>query len=279
MTPSNDLLELKNRIDKAEERVAIFYIDESWLNLEGKKHLILGGITTQDTCETALKVVKLKEIFGLGPFDEVKWNMKSLTQEQRNKLSVGIIGILTADCTALISIVEGEDRQKASEVMGLQVFDFCNQRHIPAFILYLDQGLVPKLEIFEEFLRTKLPIGSKFIGIQSLVSSKDQIIQCCDIFVGLCRLAILHELNKINKIIRVYDEEFKEGIGWHLKDFILLSTRYLLWGKTSLEEFERKGMPYKRSMNLGFRLESTISKETQHILEEKIATVYMGCMH
>ena len=32
-------------------------------------------------------------------------------------------------------------------------------------------------------------------------------------------------------------------------------------------------------MNLGFRIDSTISQETKQILEDKLATVFMGCIY
>jgi hypothetical protein len=205
--------------------------------------------------------------------------MKGLNQEQRIKLSDGIIHILTTDCSGLISIVEGEDRQRAAEVFGLQVFDFCAQHNIPAFILYMDQEMVSREKIFRDFLKTRLPEGPECIGLQSLVSSSEQIIQCCDIFLGLYRLVMLHELKGTKTIIQVYDELLKAEIDWFLPEYIIIYTRYLLWGNTSLEEFEKTGFPYKKAMGLGFRLKSTISEETKHLLEEKIATVYMGCMH
>ncbi len=261
------------------EKPAFLYADESWIEIEGKNHLILGAITPKDPGETTLKMVKLKESFGLSPFDEVKWNMKGLDQEQRIKLSDGIIHILTTDCSGLISIVEGEDKQQAAKVLGLQVFDFCAQQKIPAFVLYMDEEMVPKQQIFRDFLKKRLPEGPKCIGLQSLISSSEQVIQCCDIFLGLYRLVMLHELKGKRKLIQIYDEGLQDEIEWSLTEYIIIYTRYLLWGNTSLEEFEKTGFPYKRAMGLGFRLESTISEETKHLLEEKIATVYMGCMH
>jgi hypothetical protein len=75
-----------------------------------------------------------------------------------------------------------------------------------------------------------------------------------------------------------FDEE-----KWSLSDYVVLSTRGQLWGESKIREIEGEqdkeiNHPFHCSMNLGFRIESTISQGTKQILEDKLATVYLGCL-
>lgn len=88
---------------------------------------------------------------------------------------------------------------------------------------------------------------------------------------------------------KVYDFAFDEdGAGcenWSLSDYVIITTRGQLWGSKEIRVFEPSEdgeighLPFHCSMDLGFRLESTISDEAKKLLEERIATVYMGCLH
>src|SRR6266571_5306296 len=101
-------------------RIAFIYADESLIEIEGKKHIIVGAIHPDDPGKKAIEVVRLKERNGLGPLDEIKWNTKGLTKDQRERLTNGIINILNF-CTGFIALVEGEDKQKATEILTLQI--------------------------------------------------------------------------------------------------------------------------------------------------------------
>ncbi len=266
---------------KTESKTIYFFADESWVDIEGKKHLILGSVVPSNLNETCYKIYKLKQKIGISPLNEVKWNMKGLTEEQRIELSNGMIEILVNDCVGMISVVETEDKQYASQTLVKQIHDYCKKTNVSAYILHIDQDLVPKLQVLEDFIKSNLIGEPDCIGLQSLISSKDQMIQCCDIFIGLLRTVMVHLLNEVDKKICYIDEGLDETVELDLTDYILLSTRYVIWGDTSItiEDLENGALPYKRSMGLGFRLVSSISEETKALLENQVATVYMGCMH
>ena len=264
-----------------EAKASYFFVDESWVEIEGKKHLVLGAIVSQDLSRTCHKIYCLKQKLGISPLEEIKWNMKGLTEDQRIELSSGIINILVNDCTAMFSLVETVDKLDAAKVLVKQIHDFCKISKIPAYILHIDQDLVPKPHILEDFIKSNLTDKPECIGFQSLISSKDQMIQCCDIFIGLFRTVMVHLLNNVDRKISFYDDGLDETIKSNLTDYILLSTRYVIWGDSSMtiEEFNRGDMPYKRSLGLGVRLVSSISDKAKDLLEKQVATVYMGCLH
>jgi len=256
------------------------FVDETWIEIEGKKHIMLGAISTENPGHLAHEVSRLKSSIGLKPFDEIKWNSANFNQGQRNRLSEGIIRLIR-DCTGLISIVEGSDRQKASELFADQVIDYCSANEFPAYFLALDHGLIPKPDKLAEFVsRSHAPTC---IGLSTLDSRYDQVIQCADVFVGFFRAAIRQELGAALKLIPNTDESFEDiRIAWTLTEYVILGTRGMLWGQT--DTLDDRGFvyyehPMHRAMGLGFRLHSTITQEVRNLLEKNIATVYMGCLH
>lgn len=261
---------------KSDKRIAWIYADESEIEIEGKPHLIIGAIHPRDPGDLALRVFELKEKLGFRPFDEVKWNMKKTkaTKEQRYALSNGILSTLMWGCTGLISIVEGRDRQRAVEYLALQICDYL--KGTDAYILNLDEGLLPNPDAFIKASERDADMSPRCIGIQNIDSSKDQVLQACDIFVGSFRAAIWSELSGTVKTISWSDDEHDEIT---LTSYVHLGTRHLMWGKMegTPEDIEQGLMPFKHSLGLGFRIQSTVSQETRKKLES-FTTVYMGCL-
>lgn len=257
------------------------FVDESWIDIEDKKHLMIGGLVTKEPGHLAREVTSLKSDLGLKPFDEIKLNYGKYTEDERNRLSDGMIRIVR-DCTGLISIVEGTDRQRAIEFFADQVIDFCAKNDIPDYILALDQGLVPKADRLREFVaRSQPPIC---IGLNILDSRYDQTIQCADVFVGFFRAAIRQKLGAALKYIPNTDESFDDiRSAWTLTEYVTLGTRGMLWGSMDQLDPDRGFVYYEHPMHraagLGFRLHSSVSQDLRDRLEKDIATVYMGCLH
>ena len=256
------------------------FIDESWIDIEDKKHLIIGGLVTREPGHLAYEVKSLKSKLGLKPFDEIKWNSAQYTEEERNRLSDGMIRIIR-ECTGLISIVEGTDKQKAIEFFAQQIIDYCTKNEIADYLLALDQGLIPKkADKLREFVTRSQPPAC--IGLNIVDSRYDQNIQCADVFIGFFRAAIRQELGAAMKFIPNTDESFEGRRAWTLAKYVTLWTRGMLWGTT--DELDHRGFvyyehPMHRAMGLGFRLHSSISQTIRDRLERDIATVYMGCLH
>ena len=265
------------------EKVAYFYVDETLLKIEGKKHVIVGALTPTSPAEASLEMVKVKAELGFAPLDEVKMNTRGLTRDLKIKLTDGVLGIL-GGCTAFISIVEGEDKQIAAEVLALQVLDYCNQNNKKAYFLYFDKDLVPRPREFENYVRRRLTDGANCIGIQHLNSSGEQLVQCCDVFLGLFRLSMEIELG--GRVIKraVYRGSLDEEEEWSLSEYVIVSTRGQVWGEQKMmnvsddPEYEDITYPFHCSMNLGVRIASTISQEIKQTLEDRLATAFMGCL-
>lgn len=256
------------------------FIDESWIDIEDKKHLMIGGLVTREPGNLASEVMSLKSKLGLAPFDEIKWNSAQYTEEARNRLSEGMISIIR-NTTGMISIVEGADKQKAMEFFAEQVIDYCTKNDIANYILALDQGLIQKADKLGEFVTHSHHPAC--IGLNILDSRYDQNIQCADVFVGFFRAAIRQELGATPKFIPNTDESFEDRSAWHLTEYVTLWTRGMLWGTTDELDPDRGFVYYEhpmhRAMGLGFRVYGSASQAVRDRLEQNIATVYMGCLH
>lgn len=249
------------------------YADDSALQIEGKAHCVVGAIIPYRPEQTALAMVQLKRELGLSAFDEAKWNRSGLSKEQRDRLSGGIANILSANVTGLISVLEGTDKQSAAEMLVSQLFDFCNKRRSPAFMLYTDENLVPNLCDLRKYVLQRSG-RVMCLGVESICSSHDQLIQCADVFIGLLRLEILHELRGHSVSITVDDIYEEESVELTLSQYIHVCLRQVLWGR------HKPGSPdVKEAMGLGFRIESSISQRTKRVLKMGVATSYVGCMH
>lgn len=276
-------MSIEENVEQTSQQVAYFFIDETWLEIEGKRHIMVGALTPFSPAQVAVEMVKVKNELGFAALDEVKMNTKGLTRDLKIKLTDGVLSILWS-CTGFVSIIEGNDKQKAAEMVATQLFDYCSQRNIPAYVLYFDNDLVPQKRIFERFVKSNLVTGSNCIGIQHLDSSGEQLIQCCDVFLGLYRLSMEIEFGSRIIMRPVYRESLGVEEEWSLSEYVIISTRGQLWGVRDMQRvYDEPGYedilyPFHRSMNLGFRINSSVSQETKQLLEDKLATVFMGCM-
>jgi hypothetical protein len=265
----------RNWVIEAESQPVFFFADESWIEIEGKKHLVLGALGTSRPGPMANAVAQLKKDLGLEPFDEIKWNSNRYAEPLRHSIGNGILRLIPGS-VGVITIVEGQDKQKAAELLASQIGDCCEYYHIPSYIVNFDHGLINSQREFADFLiRRKHP---PCLGLQVLDSSFDQLIQCTNIFVGFYRTAMKQALGEKVIYIPNTDESFADiRIGWSFLEHVHLWTRGVLWGNE--DEFMQAKDECRRSFGTGFRVHSSISAETKKLLEERIATPYMGCLH
>lgn len=269
--------------EKAASPPLTFYVDDSVINIEGKPHTVLGGVSFAKPNEVALQISKLKMSVGLGPLDEIKWNTKGLSKETRYALSDGIMNIIAyrVGCRAVVTILEAFDKSRAAELLATQMQDYCTAEGIPAFMAEFDENILASERRFAAFLKTKLQPAPPCIGFHSMPSSHHPLVQCSDIFVGLFRTALVHALENSEKVVTYYDPGFQTEVTWPLSSYILLSTRQVVWGDHSWKTMDDvdSGEPHvKRTMGYGLRLTSSISEEAKSTLAE-IGTIYMGCTH
>jgi hypothetical protein len=103
-------------------------------------------------------------------------------------------------------------------------------------------------------------------------------MQCVDVFAGLYRMAIRHELQGITKMRKTpiedgWDEE-PVPVSWYVR----MCTRGIIPGSV-VQERSVADMEVKSTWGKGLRLESSISAEVTGALRESMAHVFMGCLH
>jgi hypothetical protein len=261
-----------------------FYVDDSVINIEGKPHTVLGGVSFRHLTSVALQIANLKKEVGLGVLEEIKWNTKGLSRESRYAISDGIMNIIAygVGSRAVITILEGFDKDRAAELLVTQMQDFCAGEQIPAFMAEFDENIVASQQRFGEFLRTGLRTAAPpCIGFHSTTSTHNPLLQVCDIFLGLYKTALVHALENRSKTVTFYDDGFQSNVTWPLSSYILLGTRHVVWGDHSwkTEDDVNSGEPYvKRTMGYGLRLQSSVSDGAKKTLAE-IGMIYMGCLH
>lgn len=270
---------------KTVNKIRYFHIDESFLEIEGKEHIIICAITSHSPSESAMRMVEAKKELGFHSLDEVKINTKGLTKDKKIKLTDSVLDIIS-DCTVFIYIIEGKDKQKSAEKITLQLFDYCNQNNVEGYYLFFDKDLVPKPHEFEQFVRDNLGNGAICFGIQHFNSTSEQLIQCCDVFLGLFRLSLEIEFGK-REIKRNVPTPYGDAEDeWSLSDYVILFSRGQIWGKTedrkSFDSFDGEILeltyPYHCAYGLGIRVESSISEQAKKVIEENLATAYLGCL-
>ena len=260
--------------DERSRKIKFFYADESWIDIEGKRHLIMGAIAPYDPESLSFQMLKLKTDVGLAPLYEVKWNMKGdLGTETRIALTNGVADILHLECDGVISLVEGTDKNLAAKLLCEQVHDYCTEEGFPAFAIYYDEGMIPDQERLRQLLEAEKD-GPVCAGLQSVVSSSEQIIQCCDVFIGLFRQIMRHEIEKIRKPIIVYYDDLNKEVEMTISEYTQMITRFVLWGQCVDIE-----TAIKHSTGRGFRVHSSMSATARKVLEKSIGTSYLGCMH
>jgi hypothetical protein len=278
-------MNFNDETNKSINKISHFYIDESSLEIEGKEHIIVCAITSHSPSESVLRMVEIKKELGFHALDEVKINTKGLTKDKKIKLTDGVLDII-GDCTAFICIIEGKDKQKSAEKITLQLFDYCNQNNIEGYYLFFDKDLVHKPTEFEQFVRNNLNYGAVCLGIQHFNSTSEQLIQCCDVFLGLFRLSLEIEFGKREIKRNVYTPSIDAEDEWSLSDYVILFSRGQIWGKVenrkSHYDFDGENVeftnPYHCSFGLGIRIESTISEQAKKVIEDNLATAYLGCL-
>lgn len=265
------------------DSIAQFFIDESIIQIEGREHTISCSILPTNPTKTIQRVVGLKKHLSLAALDEVKFNSSGLVQAKKILLTDGVIEIMD-DCTAFICILDGNDKAEIAEWAAAQAFDYCKENSISQYTLNFDTDLVPRKKILEQYVRRLLGNTSECVGIQHLNSASDQIIQLCDLFLGLYRLSIQIEFGEKTiprKISRSEDHGEEE---WSLSDLVLLGTRGKIWGRFESRLFEvhpDEGPiyhPYHVSFGMGVRLRSPISREAHDVIRDQLATTYLGCL-
>lgn len=249
------------------------YADETFLTLEDKEHIMVAAIVPSSPEEMTKDLSKKKQEVGLNDSVEIKWNDTDLPADLRNKLTEDIAIILGTGCKGFICLLEGNNKLQAVIMLHTQLSDYCKSENISGFSLYLDQSLPEKLGKFEEYIKV-IATEQRCVAVQQVDSKKEPLIQCADAFAGLLSAEIQHEVEAKQKPITFYDEYLQEHINCTLSDYFIHLTRYIIWGR-----YTSRSIPTKYSLELGFRVDSSISKHAKKIIKNFIATTYIGCSY
>jgi hypothetical protein len=258
------------------EPVPIFYADETFLDIEGKSHILLAAISFSEPQVAIARILKVREDFNIPLSMEIKWNQQALPSDLRYQISDRMLYAVATSSEGLISICEGSDKQGAAEMMLRQIAEHSRS----PFGLYLDKNLCPDVRKLWEYAQSYLVEPAACVSLQETESCRDQLIQCVDVFAGLYKTAIEHILRGKSKPRKYYDPSLREELDDTVAGHILLATRYLLPGTVdcTAEELEAGKLPFKDSWGSGIQLKSSVSQGTKDTLR-KMAMSYIGCMH
>jgi len=258
------------------EPIPAFYVDETSLEIEGKPHVLVAAISFSEPQVAVARILKVREDFKIPLSVEIKWNQQELPADLRYQISDRMLYAAAATAGGLVSLCEGNDKQKAAEMMLRQIADHSRS----PFCLYLDVNLCPDIKKLWQYAQSNLVGPGICATLQETESSRDQLMQCVDVFAGLYKTAIDHTLRGIAKRRTYYDPVFSEELEDTVSGHIFLATRYLLPGTVdcTAEDLIAGKLPFKDSWGSGFRIESSISQATTELLRKMVVS-YVGCMH
>lgn len=257
------------------EQTPAFFVDETTLEIEGKKHFLIVAITFDDPQSKTTEIIKIKKALGIALSQEVKWNQQSLPAQVRYKLSDGMLSAVS-DSTVLVSIIEGNDKEKACEFIVRQIADYSER----PFSVYLDRNLCPNVKKLWDF-SVSLPGPAQCVSLQEVESSREQLVQCVDVFAGLFKTAIEHIVKGVNKSRQCYDpisdNEYEDSI----VGYIFEIARFCLPGDVdfctpTLDGEVIPPEPFKDAWGCGIRLESSISDRAKDVIRQRVGSWHVG---
>jgi hypothetical protein len=114
-----------------------FYVDDSSCEIGGQKHFILAAVTYgAEEDETVRAWIEKKAKFCMPVFEEVKWNSRNLSIDQRREFVP-----IASRGTALIVLHDGS-KQDAAILLGEQVSKYCKEIGLLGFRLRFDENIV-----------------------------------------------------------------------------------------------------------------------------------------
>ena len=103
-------------------RFGTFYVDDSSCEIGGQKHFILAAVTYGDEEDEVIRAwMDKKAEFRMPMFEEVRWNSKNLSIDQRREFVP-----IASRGTALI-VLHDRSKQDAGILLGRQVSKYCKE--------------------------------------------------------------------------------------------------------------------------------------------------------
>jgi hypothetical protein len=250
-----------------------FYVDDSACDIAGKKHVILAALTFPDEEKAIADWLAKKQEFKIYPYDEVKWNDKSLPLEQRRAfvpLLNRAIGIV---------VLDGSTKQSAAERLCTQVWQYCHEEKKDGFRLRFDKDIVEDRQALKGHLRGFYP---PCVGLSEHDSDHEQLIQYADFLAGAIKLKIDFGLGTRDPNVKVKVDGESPGSREEveLSFYFFATLRYCLWGHVrDFGDGVNTHDPRKMVMGRGFVVSSSAGAE---LVDKAISFIdgdYMGCIH
>jgi hypothetical protein len=249
-----------------------FYVDDSACEIDGKKHAILAAVAFPDETRAISDWLDKKQECHLRPYDEVKWNNKSISFEHRR----AFVPLLNNGLG--IVVIDARGKQAAAERLCTQVWQYCHDENKSGFRLRFDK------EIVEDRISLKAQLRGFFppcVGLSEHDSETEQLIQSADFLAGSIKLKIHFGLGvrDPNAKISVAVDEAGSNEEMEQSFYFFGALRYCLWGW--VHDFGDEVNPHPRKLVLGRGL-IVNSSASSDILDEAISFLdgdYMGCIH
>jgi len=255
-----------------------FYVDDSSCEIGGQRHFILAAVTYgAEEDETVRAWIDKKTTFRMSMFEEVKWNSKNLSIEQRREF------VPIASRGTVLIVLHDRSKQDAAILLGRQVSRYCKEIGLLGFRLRFDENIVC------DWAETRAQLeasGLPCVGLCQASSRDEQLIQAADLLAGAVKLVIDFGLgNRDSKqtitlrpeMAKQYGLSGDQGItlGW----FMFGHLRYCIWGKVALTPDNHGSYPLKSTIGRGLAFSSTIPEATIRKAAAHLEDLYMGCIH
>jgi|ERR1051325_1112121 hypothetical protein len=272
---------LNHEIPRLTDGPAFFAVDDSEVLISGMPHTLLAALSFDEPAKIVDKLAELRANLDLGMEFEFKWNQRGLASDVRAKIAVELRAALW-NSFGLLTIVEGQDRQRAAGYLAEQIADLVEGDVVP-FVTF-DENIVRDHRAFRSFLLESGRQPMQRMQFSTARSFAHDLVQCADVFAGFQNLSIRVVLGDAKD--RLVPGDF-EGEELSLSFLLEASFRYVLWGRNTVkvdpdwtsEEAPPPDWLYKETEGLGLRIHSTMPAETERLLYDNLGRPYMGCLH
>ena len=250
-----------------------FYVDDSVCEIANRKHVILAALAFPDEEKAVADWLRKKQEYGLHPYDEVKWNDKSIPFDQRR----AFIPLLNSGLG--IVLVDDSNKQVAAERLCQQVWWYCHTEKKSGFRLRFDKDIIQDRKRLKNLLRGLFP---PCVGLSEHDSEYEQLVQCADFLAGAIKLKVDFGLGNRdpNRRVTVEGEVANSTEEMEVGFYFFAALRYCLWGIVhDFGDGVNNFSPRKLVTGRGVLINSSAPAD---ILDRAISFIdgdYMGCIH
>jgi uncharacterized protein DUF3800 len=234
--------------------------------------VILAALTFPEEEKAIAAWLDQKQKFQLHPYDEVKWNNRSIPIQQRR----AFVPLLNTGLG--IVVIDDRGKQSAAERLCTQVWQYCHDEKKSGFRLRFDRDIVEDRKGLKTHL---LGLYPPCVGLSEHDSDVEQLIQCADFLAGAIKLKVDFGIGTRdpNSKIFVTGEGISPNGEMEQSLFFFGALRYCLWGR--VHDFGDDLNPHPRKLVMGRGVVIT-SSASRHLLDRAVSFVdgdYMGCIH